>query len=535
MESPQEQDEEEDNQNVFTLPFLARVWDYALRCREDCAKIAGMWANGDIPATPNGGDPKEIGEKVLGPATQLCRRLFDLLAVPSGRELTPIETSTILSSYPHPSTLPCPNYTSSMELSYRTILESVTLSNLPPSSLPFSTVSNRVFSTTFIASLLSGTPLQPPTNRQEIDSYVSNVRDPVETLAAGVFLGRCGGDLSPYIDNQGLSPALISAANGMDALSTLASRPLPKLPLRRLLDYLAGALYLSGRYKMELHDLTLFSHLYVHSEQLDSKEIWAAYEKGPAGSVSGDVATWMIEAAREKTAAGGSEGVAGFSCIGRLCNWLDIPVGSVLSPAAIRLTIESSIHLPPQVLKDFNNLLNTLVSKDVHVFRKVFTLPGRQFLQISHLPSPSYILSQVATTGEKGGVYVDAARRVLMGRTSLEAEKVWLMAVICGGPCSPSAGRDVEELLKIAASVAISTPTTPPNYPLLTRALEAMMLAVKFLRVHHADHLPCIIKELFEQRRFVDSLTSMMTFAVTTGVSGWETMSLGSTLGVPRS
>jgi hypothetical protein len=188
LRQSQQNDDEEDH-DFFTLSFLSRVWNYAIRCREDSGKIVKMWVDGAIPDTPTSENPRETGEKVLGPAPNFCLKLFKLLSLPSGRSLTPIEASKILSSYP-PSTLPCPNYTSPMEQSHRSTLESVIISGLPPSSLPFSTVSNRTFSTTFISSLLAGEPLQPPNNRQDIDGYVQNVRDPVEIMAAGVFLGR---------------------------------------------------------------------------------------------------------------------------------------------------------------------------------------------------------------------------------------------------------------------------------------------------------------------------------------------------------
>ena len=130
----------------------------------------------------------------------------------------------------------------------------------------------------------------------------------------------------------------------------------------------------------------------------------------------------------------------------------------------------------------------------------------------------------MATTSCKGGVYTDAARRVLAGRMEEEKEKVWLMSVLCMGPVTQTACRDVEELTKITASVVISTPTTPPNYPLLIRSLRAIGMAVRFLRVHNKERLSTVVRELFEQRRFVESVTSAMTFAVTTGVEGWERM-----------
>jgi len=40
-------------EDVFTLSFLNRVWEYAIRCREDSAKIVGMWVSNLLPQSCN--------------------------------------------------------------------------------------------------------------------------------------------------------------------------------------------------------------------------------------------------------------------------------------------------------------------------------------------------------------------------------------------------------------------------------------------------------------------------------------------------
>ena len=257
--------------------------------------------------------------------------------------------------------------------------------------------------------------------------------------------------------------------------------------------------------------MSVFSLLYTKSTAGDSWETWTRFQ---AEGSDGDIVCYLIQSAAEWCRDGFQ--VEGFTCVGRLVNWMGGTLGELLGDDEISAVIENSKRESKEDLVDFNLLLNDLVTSDPETFRRVFTVGSvGTFLPISHLPSSSYLLSKLATPGSP--IYVDEAKRTLSNKACSASEKIHLMRVLAMfSTCAP----EVEEVFKITVGDLIGLNTTPSNYGRIVQDLKALRMGLRYLKIYGSSRISDVVTECLKSRRFTDTVTSLATFPVTTGQEG---------------